>query len=162
MKGTRTASRRAFLKGGALLAAPVAVAAAGPIATVGCQDDCTRVRLKQLEDEAAIRELHHSWVRQVNAGDRHALSDATVRRISVDHAGAPERIDIAANGESAVGYFDHAVETETPLAKNCTLAQMAHAQGSGVLRRSERRLLTVDYTKCGSAWKIGKVTLRPL
>ncbi len=154
MTRDNTSTRRSFLRGGALLAAPIAAAS---VSAVALADDGSKARLKRLEDEAAIRELHQAWLRQVNAGERGALLDDAVRRITADHAGAPDRIEIAADGRSAVGYFDYVVETETPLAEDCTLAQMAHAQGNGTLRRTERRMLTVDYTKTRGAWKIAKV-----
>jgi hypothetical protein len=162
-------TRRSFLKGGAFLAAPIAAAAIPAVALAG--DDGLKTRLERLEDEAAIRELHQAWLRRVNAGDGGgplldggALLDHGdgVRRITADHAGAPDKIEIAADGRSAVGNFDYAVETETPLKKDCTLAQMAHAQGNGSLRRSERRLLTVAYTKTRGAWEIVKVASTPL
>lgn len=149
-----TSTRRSFLRGGALLAAPVAAAS---IPAVALADGGLRTRVKHLEDEAAIREVHRSWVRQVNAGEGGVRLDDTVRRITVDHAGAPDRIEVAADGRSAVGYFECAVETETPLAADCTLAQMAHAQGHGATRRTERRVLTVHYTKATGAWEIVRV-----
>jgi len=149
-----TPTRRRFLKGGALLAAPVAIAS---VSAVALADDGLKARVRRLEDEAAIRELHQSWLRQVNTGDRDALLDSAVRRITADHTGAPDKIEIAADGRSAVGCFDHAVDVETPLANDCTLAQMAHAQGYGTICRTERRMLTIDYTKSSGCWKIGKV-----
>jgi hypothetical protein len=151
-----TPTRRKFLQGGALLAAPIAVAS---VSAVALADDGLKARVKRLEDEAAIRELHQSWLRQVNAGESEALPDTAVRRITADHAGATDKIEIAADGRIAVGYFDHAVEAETPLAKDCTLAQMAHVQSNGTMRRTERRRLTVDYAKTGGTWKIAKVAL---
>jgi hypothetical protein len=156
MAQDNTPTRRKFLKGGALLAAPIAIAS---VSAVALADDGLNARVKRLEDEAAIRELHQSWLRQVNAGERGPLFDSAVRRITVDHAGAPDEIQIAADGRSAVGYFDYAVEVETPLAKDCTLGQMAHAQGNGTMRRTERRMLTVNYAKTGGTWKIAKVAL---
>jgi len=150
-----TSTRRAFLKGGALLAAPIA-AAAGPAALA---DDPLHARVQRLQDEAAIRELHRSWLQQLNAGGRETLPGHAVRRIIADHAGAPERLEIAADGRSAVGYFDHLAEVETPLPQQCTLAQMAHAQGTGTVCRSERRVLTLDYTKTGGTWRIVKADL---
>ncbi len=156
-----TPTRRKFLKGGALLAAPIAMASVSAVALAddGLKARGLMARVKRLEDEAAIRELHRSWLRQVNTGDREALVDSAVRRITADHAGAPDKIEIAADGRSAVGYFDCAVDLETPLARDCTLAQMAHAQGYGTLRRTERRMLTIDYTKSNGSWKIGKCAL---
>jgi hypothetical protein len=147
-------TRRRFLKAGALLAAPIAAAS---VCAVAVADEDLKARIQRLEDEAAIRELHQSWVRRVNAGERDVVLDSAVRRITAHHSGAPDKIQVAADGRSAVGYFDSAVEAETPLAEDCTLAQMAHAQGNGTLFRTERRLLTVEYTKSGGCWNIAKV-----
>ncbi|HUN26454.1 MAG TPA: hypothetical protein VMU67_09105 [Steroidobacteraceae bacterium] len=156
MTQDNTSSRRTFLKGGALLTAPIVTATASAVALA---DEDLKARLRRLEDEVAIRELHQSWLRQVNAGDGHALLDKAVRRIIVDHGGVPDKIEIAADGGSAVGRFDHAVEVEAALPLDCTLAQMAHAQGNGTLHRTERRMLLVDYAKTGGTWKIAKVVL---
>ncbi|MGC2506997.1 MAG: hypothetical protein WA369_10075, partial [Candidatus Acidiferrales bacterium] len=59
-------TRRSFLKGGALLAAPLA--AAMPAAMVA--DDGTKARLAKLENEAAIRALHQAWLRSIDTGAR--------------------------------------------------------------------------------------------
>lgn len=156
MTSNTTSTRRSFLKGGVLLAAPIAAVSVSAIALA---DGRLQERVTRLEDEAAIRAVHHSWIRQVNAGGHDARLGAAVRRITADHAGAAERIEMAADQQSAVGYFDHAVEFETPLPKDSTLAQMAHAQGHGALRRTERRLLTVGYAKVGGSWKLAQVTM---
>lgn len=157
MTQDKTSTRRSFLKGGAALAAPVAAAS---VSAVALADDGLKARVKRLEDEAAIRDLHQSWLRKLNVGERDVRLDKAVRRINADQAGAPDRIEITADGRSAVGYFDCTVEEETPLAKDCTLAQMAHAQGNGTFRRSERRILTVDFTKAAGTWQIAKVALK--
>jgi hypothetical protein len=163
-----TSTRRSFLKSGALLAAPLA--AAVPAALVA--DDGLRARLARLEDEAAIRALHQGWLRRINvragagAGDtvaplfadaEGAKSDQAVRNIAADHAGEPDAIEIAADGESAIGRFQCAVEIESAIAQDCTLARMAHAQGGGFVRRTERRVLKVEYVKADGAWAIAKV-----
>jgi hypothetical protein len=154
-----TSTRRMFLRGGALLAAPIAAAATCAVAQA---DDTLQARVTRLEAQAAIRELHQSWLREVNAGERHELLDGAVRRISADHAGAADRIEVAADGCNAVGYYPCAIELDRPLDSDCTLAQMARAQGHGTVRRTERRRLTVDYTKTGANWRIGKVVVTPL
>jgi hypothetical protein len=149
-----------FLKGGALMAAPLSAASASAAALAGdgSADKGLKARLERLEDEATIRELHQSWVRQFNAGHGRDLDDA-VRRLTADHAGAADAIEIAADGRSAVGIFDYAVELAVPLAKDSTLAQMAHAQGHGIVRRTERRMLRIEYTKLSGTWNIGQVAL---
>jgi hypothetical protein len=159
MSNDVSSTRRTFLRSGVLLAAPVAAAAA-PIAALAGDDP--KARLTRLEEEAALRALHESWLRRVNAGERDAVLDDAVCRITADHTGTPDRIEIAADGRSAVGYFDYVVELQTPLAKESTLARMAHAQGHGSLRCTERRMLTVDYTKTGGSWEIAKVALKTL
>jgi hypothetical protein len=148
-------TRRSFLKGGALLTAPIALAS---VSAAALADEELNTRLMRLEDEAAIRELHQSWLRQVNAGGHPTLHDSAVRRITAHHAGAPDRIEVAADGASAFGYFDCVVQSETSLAEDCTLAQMAHAQGHGTVPQTERRILTIEFTKASGTWRIGKVT----
>jgi len=160
-----TSTRRSFLKGGALLAAPLA--AVGVPAAVMANDGL-KARLAKLEDEAAIRELHQSWLRRINTGAGGAATppfadsdgiafDQAVRSIAADHAGQPDVIEVAADGKSAAGRFHCTAEIETTIAQDCTLAQMAHAQGGGFVRRTERRVLKVEYVKASGAWAIAKV-----
>ena len=164
-----TSTRRSFLKGGALLAVPLA--AAVPAAVVA--DDGLKARLARLEDEAAIRELHRTWLRRINtkAGDaatpvfadpEGTAFDQAVRSITADHAGQPDVIEVAADGKSAAGQFQCAVEIETTIARDCTLAQMAHEQGGGFVRRTERRVLNVEYVKAAGAWAIAKIEFAPV
>jgi hypothetical protein len=154
-----TATRRMFLKCGALLAGPIAAASVPAIALAkGQGDDGVEARLRRLEDDAAIQELHQSWLRQVNAGGGGlTLSGGTVTRVTTGHAGTSDRIEIAADGRSAIGRFDCAVDLETLLPDDSTLGQMAHAQGTGMLRTTDRRMLTVEYRKVAGAWKIEAV-----
>jgi hypothetical protein len=149
-----SSSRRTFLKGGALLAAPIAAAS---VTAAAFADEGLKARVTRLEDEAAIRQLHQAWVRRVNAGERDVLLDGGVRQISADHAGAPDKINVGADGVSAVGHFNHAVVLETPLVDDSTLAQMAHVQGHGTVRHTERRQLLVRYLKSDGVWRMGTV-----
>ena len=165
MNTDNTSTRRSFLKGGALIAAPLAAVAAPSLAKV---DDELKARLAKLESEAAIRELHQTWLRRINTGavdaatplfsDRERTAfDQALRSIAPDHTGEPDAIEVAADGKSAVGRFHCAVEIETTIAQDCTLAQMARAQGGGFVRRMERRVLNVDYVKASGAWAIAKI-----
>lgn len=162
MTAPKTSSRRNFLKQGALLAVPLATAAPAVLA-----DDGVTSRLAKLENEAAVRKLHQTWLRRINTGaadeakalladPKSAAFDPTVRRIAADHEAEPDAIEVAPNGRSATGRFHCSVEIETPLAQDCTLAQMAHAQGTGFVRRTERRVLKVDYVKASGAWAIAR------
>ena len=169
-KDDTTSTRRSFLKRGALLAAPLAAVAA-PAAIMA--DDELKARLARLENEAAIRELHQAWLRRINTrktDHRSARRCARCSRIAkAPHStnpcaasrrftpGEPDTIEVAADGKSAAGRFHCAVEIETTIAQDCTLAQMAHAQGSGFVRRTERRVLKVEYVKASGAWAIAKV-----
>jgi hypothetical protein len=159
-----TSTRRSFLKGGALLVAPLASAA--PIALMA--DDRLKARLARLEDEAATRELYQTWLRRINTirgsaprplfvDPESTASDQAVRTIAADHAGRPDAIEVAADGKSAVGRFQCAVEIETMIAPDCTLARMAHAQGGGFVRRTESRVLKVECVKARGVWAIAKV-----
>lgn len=161
MSKSHNSTRRMFLQGSALLAAPIAASAA-PAAALSklSSDEVLKGRLARLEDEAAIRELHESWLRQVNAAGGSPLLDSTVRRITAHHAGVAESIVLAPDGRSAIGHFDYAVELEAMLPLDSTLAQMAHAQGTGTVRTAERRMLKVEYTKAGDSWHIGKIELQ--
>jgi len=162
MTTERASTRRSFVKGGALLAAPLAVAA--PAAAMA--QDQRSTRLAPLEDEAAIRDLHQAWLRRVNSGEdtaglfadpRRAAFEDRLRGVVADHTGAPDAIELARDGLSAAGRFACIVETEADLGEDCTLAQMAHAQGGGFIRQSERRVLNADYVKTKGVWAIAKV-----
>ena len=172
---TSSSTRRSFLKGGALLAAPLAAVAAPAVVMA---DDQLKTRLARLEDEAAIRKLHQAWLRAVNtregntndtldeaaslfADPKRSAFDASVRAIAPDHAGKPDAIELTSDGKRATGRFHCAVETETAIAPDCTLAQMAHAQGSGFVHRTERRVLHVEYVKASGAWTIAKTEFEP-
>jgi hypothetical protein len=152
-------SRRSFLKRGALLAVPLAASTPAVIAA----DDGLKARLAKFENEAEIRKLHQDWLRRANSGveDATALiidldSAAQVRKIAVDHAGQPDAIDVAVDGKSATGTFHCMVEAETAIAQDCTIARMAHVQGSGFVRRTERRVLNVEYIKASGTWQIAR------
>ncbi|MEI9889825.1 MAG: hypothetical protein WDN45_03560 [Caulobacteraceae bacterium] len=149
------ASRRAFLKGGALVAAPLG--AAGAAAALG--QDGHEKALARLRSEAAIRDLHQTWLRKVAAGDaaEAARLDKAVVAVAADHAGAPDEIALAADGQTATGRFHCLVQTQAELARDCTLAQMAHFQGQGMVRSTERRVLHADYVRTADGWTIGRL-----
>ncbi|HEX5418548.1 MAG TPA: hypothetical protein VFY39_00980, partial [Gammaproteobacteria bacterium] len=120
--------------------------------------DESRARVQRLEDEAAIRDLHQRWLRKINAGERDAALGEAVRRIAADYAGKPDAIELAADGKRAAGRFSCVVGLEEALAKDSTLAQMAHAQGAGFVSRTEQRVLDVAYAKTAGAWAIASAT----
>lgn len=168
MSTKHTSTRRSFLKRGAMLAVPLATAA--PAAVLA--DDGLKTRLARLEDGAAIRELHQNWLRRINteaaeaaalfADPNRAAFDESVRSIKADHTGEPDTIEVAKDGKHATGRFSCAVEIETPIAQDCTLAQMAHEQGSGFVPRAERRVLKVDYVKTSGVWAMSKAEFAPV
>ena len=141
------------------MAAPVA--AAGVAAVVGQREH--EAELNRLKAETAIRDLHQTWLRKVNTGDaaEAARLDKAVVGIAADHQGAPDEITLAADGQSAKGRFHCLVQTETELARDCTLAQMAHAQGGGRVRSSDRRVLHADYVKTADGWSIERLRSEP-
>lgn len=158
MSNHTTPTRRMFLKGGALLAAPIAAASVTAIALAKDHtSDALNVRVRRLEDAAAIREVHRSWLRQIDAGRGTALLGGSVTQVTPDHAGRADSIEIAPDGNGATGRFDCLVERETRLPEDSTLGQMAHAQGTGTVRNTERLTLTVEYVRKSGVWTIKKV-----
>jgi hypothetical protein len=160
-------TRRSFLKSGTILAVPLGAVAA-PAAVMA--DDELKARLEQLENLAAIRELHQGWLRSINtgigrveeaqpAGRSTANFDSGLRSVATDHSGLPDAIEVAEDGRSAVGRFHCRVETETSIAPDCTLAQMAHEQGGGLIRRTESRVVKVEYAKTSGSWSIATVQI---
>jgi len=166
MSNDREPTRRAFLKGGAVLAAPLALAT--PAAALAADDRAERLR--RLEDEAAIRALHRDWLRRVNDGadaaglfvDARAARclDAAVCGLTGDPAATADTIEIAADGRRASGRFACLIETESRIAPENTLAQMALAQGGGVVRERAARLISATYVKAGDRWAIAGIALR--
>lgn len=165
MSSDANSTRRTFLKSGAVLAAPLV--AAVPAAVLA--GDGLQARLARLEDEAAIRELHQTWLRRISSGTReecaqlfahaeNAAFDESVHSVVADHSGEPDAIEIAPNGTRATGRFHCSFEIETAIPQDSTLSQMAHAQGSGFIRRTELRILHAEYVKVNAAWSIAKVT----
>jgi hypothetical protein len=164
---TRTNStRRTFLKGGAMAAAPLAAAGAAIAATKGQHE----AALERLKAETAIRDLHQAWLRRVNTGTeaadlfadpRRARLKETVSRVEADHLGAADEVRLEADGLHASARYACMVETGVELAQDCTLAQMRHAQGEGLLRQSERRLLQADYVKAEGRWTIAGLRFEP-
>jgi len=155
MSAKSISTRRSFLKGGAIVAAPFAVGA--PAAALA--DDGLKARAARLEDEAAIRRLQQDFLRQVNLDGGHEALDRAVRAITADHRGEAEAIELSADGARATGRLATLVEVETALPADNTLAQMAHAQGNGTLRRTERRRLTLAYRKTKDGWEIETAAL---
>ena len=155
MSEKMTSTRRTFLKGSAMVAAPLAVAT--PVAALA--DDGLKGRLARLEDEKAIRAAHQAFLRQVNLAGGHDKLDASVRTIAADHSGEAEVIEVAADGKRATGRFACTVEMESELPKDGTLGQMAHAQGNGSVRHAERRVLATAYRKTKNGWVIDKAVL---
>jgi hypothetical protein len=158
-------TRRAFVKVGAVLAAPLAAAA--PVAVLAADARKTR-----LEDQAEIARLHQAWLRRINMGahedaaqlfadPRRARLDEIVRSVLPDHTGEEDSVELAADGLSAKARYACAVEVESALEPDCTLAQMARAQGGGFIRRTERRMLKAEYIKADGAWAIARLELSP-
>ncbi len=147
------ATRRSFLKSGALLAAPLAAVPAMALAGNRTND----AAVARLQGDAAIRDLHQAWLRRIDSGFSDPLLGQTIRRITADPAGAADRIELAADGRNATGQFDCLVDFQTPLPLDCTLAQMAHAQGHGAMCHTERRRLRVDYALGSGGWQIEHV-----
>ena len=166
---TKTVStrRRFFWKAGAVLSAPLAAVTARDASAEGVADESAalRVRLAMLEDVEAIRELHRTYARLINAQARaeaaalfaapaEARLDVRIRRLTADRFGQEDVIEVAADRATATARIHCTVETETPIEPRCPLVEMARAQGDGVVRWSERGVLENAYVKERGAWRI--------
>jgi hypothetical protein len=160
----KTTDRRSFLKTGALVAAPLAVAT--PV--VAQADDGGRTRLARLEDEREIGALHRAFLRHVNGGrdcgaflaraDTVTLEEG-LRSIADDPADEGT-LDLAADGMTAASRRQVRVEIDTVFMGHSTVEQMARFQGHGSHRHIEARLMTADYIKGTDGWRIARLTLR--
>ncbi len=166
MSEDSTSTRRSFLKGGAIIAAPLAAIGA-PAAAMAAADN--RDRIARLEAEKAIRELHQGWLRQVNSGnfaaaamlyanDQCACALAGICAVVPDQTGAADALDFAGDGRRVSATYAFVVESETLIPADNTLAQMLHAQGEAMVRTSERRTLRADYVRTREGgWAIAKL-----
>ena len=164
MSAPATSSRRSFLKGGAIAAAPLAAA----LPASALADSGHKVRAQGLQDEAEIRALHAAWLRKLATGadasglfadPKTARLDRSVRRAVADHSGQ-DVIEVAADGLRASGRFPALVELETELPHTGTLAQMARLQGGGHVRTTEPRMLHATFLKQNGVWTIDTLELR--
>lgn len=169
MSSNNLATRRRFvLEAGAALAAPAALGGAA----VASAREPVDARLAALEDASAIRELQRAYARHVNARDRagaaalfaqpgRAKLDEAIRELRADLLAGETAIDVAADRRTAAARAACVVQIETPIgAPDCTLVQMAIAQGEGVVRRSERRVLEQTFVRVDGVWKIDATALR--
>ena len=165
MSTDTTSSRRSFLKGGAIAAAPLAIAV--PAAALAAEDH--KARAQKLQDQAEIAALHLAWLRKLAVGaDASALFadpkaarlDRAIQGVSADHSGEADRIEVAADGQSASGRFAVKIDLQSELPRDSTLGQMAHLQGGGAVRHAETRTLHASYVKSAGAWAIAALDLK--
>jgi hypothetical protein len=150
MTMSHATSRRSFLKTGAIVAAPLAMAA--PAAVLA--DDGSHARLARLEDEKALAALHREVIRQVNHGER----DMGVSALAEDPA-QELQIIFAVDGRSATCRRACTVTFCTEFTGHSTLEQMHRLQGQGRHEREEARVLFGEYRKGRDGWTIESLRL---
>ena len=160
--------RRFVFDAGVALAAPAALGAAA----VAEAREPVDARLAALEDANAIRDLQRAYARHVNhrnhadaaalfAQPGRAKLDETIRGLHADPLAGEIEIDVSADRRTATARTACVVQTEAPIDEpGCTLVQMATAQGEGVVRRSERRMLEQTFVRIDGVWKIDATALR--
>lgn len=165
MNANNVSTRRGFFwKAGAVLSAPVTAAAVSHATDLGTGDS---TRLALLENVNAIRDLHETYARLLNLGAHAEMAalfldpgemqlDDTVRRVSADRFGGQNDVEIAVDGNAATARSHCTVEIETMIESVCTLVDMARAQGEGLLRRPETRVLEGRYVKRDGRWMIAR------
>jgi len=148
---------------------PLAAISTGAAADSGLE---LRSRIVELEDVEAIRDLHMRLVRQFNAGtlDSRAremfaaapqleLAD-TVRRLDPATDGDAIEVVRAADGLSATARSRHLIRSETSLNPDCAIAEMAIAQGDGMIRSCETGWLVNTLLKQDDdKWKVKEARL---
>jgi len=163
-----TRTRRAFFwTAGAAMSTPLVAA---PVAADEGGDEAA-ARLAALEDVNAIRTLVRSYAKHVAAGEHAAAAalctepsgaglDPAVTALSAAGFGAGDAVELAADGCTATARMRCAVEIATPIEPVCTLVAMARAQGEGVLRRSDLRVLESTCVKQDGTWRIHRAAWR--
>jgi len=161
-----TTRRRFFWNAGAVLSAPLAVAA-GDASALGEDAGALRARLAELEDLNAIRELQRAYARHVNAQARDSFAalfadpanspfDASIWSIAAEPFAAQGVIVFADDRATARARMACTVGVATAIEPSCTLVEMARQQGGGMVRRFEQRVLEHAYVKQGGVWKISR------
>ena len=166
MKTKAVSTRRSFFwKAGATLSAPLALVTTRASGSRVESGEALKARLAHLEDVNAIRELHQTFARHVNAraheevvklfaDPSEAQIDQSIRNLSADQFGERDVIEVAAGRNAATARFHCTVRTETAIEPSCPLVEMARQQGDGVVRHSERSVLEIACVKQGGVWKI--------
>jgi hypothetical protein len=173
MKTNADWTRRRFLANSApVLSVPLAVAGAS-VPPVREDAPPLAERRAGVEDVNAIRELQRTYARLVNArahedvielfADPSSVEvDRSIRNLSADGFGEEDVIELSVERRFATGRFTWIVQTETEIGPDCTLVEMARAQGEGFVRTSERRVIDAEYVKQAGVWKIRSVAYRPV
>jgi len=144
--------RRSFLKTGAIVAAPLAMAM--PAAALAA--DGGRARLARLEDEKALAALHRKVVGQVNRGERKlaegltGLADDPVHELQIAFADDSRRASCRRACTASFG---------TEFTGPSTIEQMHRLQGQGLHSHEERRVLVADYIKGKDGWAVEHIRL---
>jgi hypothetical protein len=162
MSKDTTTSRRAFLKTGAIAAAPLA-AVGVPVAALAA--DGSKAKLARLEDERAIGELHGKLLRRLNTGTAGELFasgkapklDAGVRAIAPDHSAEPGAIAFSEDGKRASQRQPVKVEVAEELEGDGTLIQMARLQGNTLALAVLPKTLVAQYVRTGGGWAIESI-----
>jgi hypothetical protein len=145
--------RRSFLKSGAIVAAPLAIAGA-PAAALA--DDGSRARLARLEDEKALAALHRDVVRTIDRGER-KLADGLTGLV-----GDPAhdlQIAFADDGLRATCRRACNASFRTEFTGNSTIEQMHRLQGQGLHEHEEPRVLVAEYRKGKDGWAVESLRL---
>lgn len=172
MKTNEIASRRRFIwKAGVALSAPLAVGAAQASAIEADDTQALQAELAARDDLMSIRTLQQNLARYINAADEQRVAAlfvrpgaaaelSGIRHMAQADFGAHDSVEFAADGQTASAELHCTFEAETPIARDCTVAEMAHQQGDGVLRRKETRVLRMRLVRHQGSWKIQSFRFR--
>jgi len=158
-----TTSRRAFLKAGAIVAAPIAAIAA-PAAFAA---DPSAARLARMEDERAIEGLMRGFLRRFNgAGDcGEFVASAGAIRINPqvqairEDVRADPAVAFAPDGRTATLTRPAEVELLTGFEGQSTIEKMARFQGQGSAASTARQRIDADFARTADGWTITRLAL---
>ena len=167
-KAASRASRRHFLKSGALVAAPLAamaVPAAAMTAPVAAHaDNGTAQALARLKDERALHDMQRALLREAEGASRTRIAgmvegaEADVAAIRPD-LGSDSTIEFSEDGNSAVATHICKVERAQDFTGSSAIEQMAQLQGNVLALRAENRKLETFFARHADGWLVRNVKL---
>lgn len=159
----KNATRRGFfVKAGAVLSAPAALAGAVQATATHAESGSLAARLAELEDENALRRISAGLIGAVKDGSHDALecSGTGLREILLDNLDSAPTFDFSNARGSARVRLRCTARFAAPIeAPGSALLDMARAQGEGFVQSARTQMLEIDCEKSESGWSVRSARL---